>query len=76
MLKIGSDYFLDFVGCVTAKACTVLILSCDMPDPIKSFLTTLNCFDSLFLSSCCDENWLRLFSWTSLGVYQPNKGNS
>ena len=56
------------------STCTVLILWCDPSDPIRTFLTALNCFDSLFLSSRCVENWLRLFFWTSLGVYQPNKG--
>ena len=49
--------------------CTVLILSCDLSDPIRSFLTALNCFDSLFLSSRCVENWFRLFfglRWVSI----------
>ena len=68
VLKISSDYFLDFIWCVPAKqwkttlsiffqtcqiwlntnrqkfnstTCTVLILSCDMSDPIRSFLLHL-----------------------------------
>ena len=58
-----------FVHCVN-KSCHVICLI-----QSRSFSTPFNCFDSLFLSSRCVENWLRLFSWTSLGVYQPNKGN-
>ena len=40
----------------------LLILSCDLSDPFRSFLAALNCFYSLFLSSRFVENLFKLFS--------------